>query len=239
MEFIVPVLLAVLIGLYFSNRRSFSLPRGRLSLGRQNAELMKVLLNLDQDSLDHLFKLYRQQFGEGAERYARQTYLKWKAGEVRPNRETFRRFLLCLPKVMSFDLKCEVLRQFREAYCERAHHQLTVFTDDWKETLTPLVETITAKSNNAGLPAFLENRLKWLADDDMELAKTILARSQARQSHVTLSLLNQEFSNIEKLLDNTGGKRRVTHELRLPLGTITLTIKRRSQMTGSMHSDGR
>lgn len=227
MEYLVPVALALIAAFYFFNRSSFSPRSRRVSKAKQNAELIKVLLNLDEESLDQLFNLYRQQFGNGAARYARQTYLKWKAGKVRPSRETFRRFLLYLPKVMSFDLKCEVLREFREAYCARDKHQLTVYTDNWKESLTPLVQTLIDKSNKAELPAFLQERLKWLADDDMEIAQSILARSQARQSLDALSLLNEEFSNIKQLLDNTSGRKKVTHVLGLPLGTITLNIRRR------------
>ena len=227
MEYLLPIVFVIGLLFYLFNRGAFSSRSKRISLASQNAELIKVLLDLDKDSLDKLFQLYREQFGDGAARYARLTYLKWKAGEVRPNRETFRRFLLYLPKVMSFDLKCEILREFREAYCARDNYQLDVHTDNWKETLAPLVQTIIIKANNAELPTSLQARLRWLADDDMEVAQAILVRSQTRQSLDALSLLGDEFSNIEQLLDNAKGKGKVTHVLRLPLGTISLNIKRR------------
>ena len=212
--------------------KKFSFPdliaRKRVSKAAQNAELIKVLLDLEDEPLDDLFKLYKEQFGDNAARYARHTYRKWKAGEVRPNRQTFNRFLLYLPKVMSFDLKCEVLRELREAYCAKDNYKLTVHTDDWKETLTPLVQSILTKAKDAELPQKLLERLHWLAGDDMEIAREILTRSQTRQSLDALSLLGIEFSNIERLLDNAKGTGKVTHVLRLPLGTITLMIKGRS-----------
>jgi len=207
----------------FHNR----LRRKGISRASQNAELIKVLLDLEDEPLDDLFKLYKEQFGENAAQYARHTYRKWKAEEVRPNRQTFSRFLLYLPKVMSFDLKCEVLRELREAYCAKDNYKLTVHTDDWKETLDPLVRSIISKANDAELPQALQERLRWLAGDDMQVAREILARSQTRQSLDALSLLNEEFSNIDRLLDNAKGSGKVTHILRLPLGTITLKIKRR------------
>jgi len=201
----------------------------RMTRGRENAELMKVLLNLEEEPLNALFALYKTEFGPSAARYARHTYRKWQAGEVRPNRQTFSRFLIYLPRVMSFDLKCEVLRELREAYCARDNYQLTVYTDDWHETLGPLVKDVIMKANNAELPAALQTRLKWLVDDDVEIARAILAQSQTRQSLNALSLLEEEFSNIEQLLNNAKGRGKVTHVLRLPLGTITLKIKRRSR----------
>jgi hypothetical protein len=222
------ILVALIVGviIYSFRKQIFSPPLKKLTLAQENANLVKVLLDLDDDSRAQLFKLYQKQFGPGAARYARQTYQKWKAGSVRPNKQTFRRFLLNLPQVMSFDLKCEVLRELREAYCARDNYNLTVSTDNWKSTLTPLVEGIVEKAATAELPEFLNSRLTWLAEDDVTVANAILAESQARQSRNTISLLEKEFSNIQYLLDNAGGDAKVTHVLQLPLGSITLQIKK-------------
>jgi hypothetical protein len=221
------ILVALIVGviIYF-RKQIFSPPLKKLTRAQENANLVKVLLDLDDDSREQLFKLYQKQFGPGAARYARQTYQKWKAGIVRPNKQTFQRFLLNLPHVMSFDLKCEVLREMREAYCARDKYNLTVSTDNWKSTLTPLVEDIVEKAATAELPEFLNSRLTWLAEDDVTVANAILAESQARQSRNAISLLEKEFSNIQYLLDNAGGDAKVTHVLQLPLGSITLQIKK-------------
>jgi len=226
--FLVAILVAGFL-YYVYNQTAFAhrLRRKGISRVSQNAELIKVLLDLEDEPLDDLFKLYEEQFGQNAARYARHTYRKWKAGEVRPNRQTFSRFLLYLPKVMSFDLKCEVLRELREAYCAKDNYKLTVHTDDWRETLDPLVRSIITKANDAELPQTLQERLRWLAGDDMQIAREILTRSQTRQSLDALSLLDEEFSNLARLLDNAKGTGKVTHVLRLPLGTITLKIRRR------------
>jgi hypothetical protein len=225
---LVTILAAFLV--YFYKNSSFPdlIARKRISQAAQNAELIKVLFDLEEEPLDDLFRLYQEQFGDNAARYARHTFRKWKAGEVRPNRQTFNRFLLHLPKVMSFDLKCEVLRELREAYCARDNYELTVHTDDWKETLTPLVQSIITKANDAELPQQVLKRLYWLAGDDMQIAREILARSQTQQTLNALSLLDKEFSSIERLLDSAKGTGRVTHVLGLPLGTITLKIEGRS-----------
>jgi hypothetical protein len=197
----------------------------KLSLTAENAQLLRVILSLEDQPLEDLFTLYRQRFGAGAARYARHTYRKWKSGEVRPNKQTFYRFLIFLPKVMSFDLKCEVLRELREAYLPQDNYSLTVHTDDWKEKLRPLVETVLAKGKDAELPLKLKEKLSWLAEDDVEVANEILERSQAEKSLAELSLLEKEFTNIEQLLNNTNGAAKVSHVLRLPSGTITMTIK--------------
>ena len=193
----------------------------------KNAELVRVLLDLDQDSLGELMKLYEEQYGEGAARYAKHTYEKWKSREVKPNKQTFRRFLINLPKVMSFDLKCEVLRKLREAYCARDQYKLTVHTDDWKEKLTPLVDSLMVKKRHTELPQELQGRLLWLAEDDAQFASTLLDSSQHQQSLDALTMLDREFHNIESLLANANGRGKVTHTIKLPYGNIVLNVKRR------------
>ena len=193
----------------------------------KNADLVKVVLSLEQKNLEELFKLYREEFGAGAARYARRTYNKWKSGEVNPNRQTFSRFLMHLPGVMSFDLKCEVLRKLRQEYCSKDNYQLTVETGNWKEAVTPLVAEVVNKSYTAELPKYIEGRLRWLSADDMQVARTILAESHAQESKNAMALLEGEFDNIEQLLNATNGRGEVTHSIKLPLGSITLRIEGR------------
>jgi hypothetical protein len=225
------LLLILIMGalFYFLGTRTNLFPTKKLTRSQENANLIKVLLELDEEPRDQLFNLYEEQFGDNAARYARQTYVKWKAGTVRPNKQTFRRFLINLPHVMSFDLKCEVLRELREAYCAHDNYKVTVSTDDWKATLTPLLEGVVKKAMTAELPTSLQHRLTWLAEDDVTVANAILAESQARQTMNALALLEKEFSNIDQLLDNARGTGKVTHLLRLPLGTVTLQIKKGSR----------
>ncbi len=225
---ILAIAIIVLIGFIYREYKTL-LPffASKSSAKIHNAELVKTLLNLDEKSFENLLELYKEEFGQGAARYARKTYRKWKAGEVRPNRQTFSRFLVHLPKVMSYDLKCEVLRHLMEEYCAKDKYQLTVYTDDWEMTLEPLVRKIIDKPYTAELPAEIENRLKWLADGETRIAQDILRRSQVEEGKIAVSMLRQEFANIENLLENTKGKRKVTHQLKFPYGTINLEIKRR------------
>lgn len=216
-------ILAVLV--YFIRRQTLK-PPASLTKAQENANLVKVLLELEAQPREELFQLYKDQFGEGAARYARQTYKKWKDGTVRPNKQTFRRFLINLPHVMSFDLKCEVLRELREAYCAKDHYDVTVTTDDWKKTLTPIVEAVLKKALTSELPVSLQKRLTWLAEDDVAIGNAILVESEARQTRNALALLENEFSNIEELLNNARGRGRVTHDLRLPMGTISIQIEK-------------
>jgi hypothetical protein len=215
--------LALLLLAHFvvSKRLTEAAPRRRL-----NADLVRVILSLEQKNLDDLFKLYAERFGQEAARYARRTYNKWKSGEVRPSKQTFNRLLVRLPEVMSFDLKCELLRKLREEFCAGSHYELTVSTGDWRDALAPLVTQLIDKSYTAQLPKQIGEKLGWLATNDMQIARAILAESQAQESRNSIACLEQEFANIERILAGGGRKSKITHTLKLPFGTIKLKIKR-------------
>ncbi|MEZ5346884.1 MAG: hypothetical protein R2681_15160 [Pyrinomonadaceae bacterium] len=190
-------------------------------------ELMRVLMGLDEQSLEELLILYKNEFGSGPARYARKTYKKWEKGKVRPIRQTFERFLVHLPKVMSFDLKCEVLRHLMEEYGTEDTYDLTVYTDDWEKTLEPLVRKLIDKPYNAVLPKQIEDSLNWLADDETKVAEMILKRSHVEEAKIAVSMLREEVSNIERLMETAKGRSKVFHQLKFPYGTINLSIKRR------------
>lgn len=192
-----------------------------------HTRLISVLLALDDRSVDELMALYKKQFGPGPARYARRTYKKWRSGKVRPTFETYRRFLVHLPQVMSFDMKCEVLRLFMEEYAGRANHELTVNVDDWQDKLTPLVQQILDKTFNAQLPKELERKLRWLGEGDMNAAQELLRASQAEESRIIVSKLHDEFENINKLLAEEHLNPRVSHVIEFPYGTISLNIKKK------------
>jgi hypothetical protein len=223
MTLILSVVVIASLAAYAAWRKASS----KVAPRHQDADLVKVLLGLGEESLNELLELYGEQFGPNAARYARQTYRKWKAGEVRPNSRTFNRLLINLPKVMSFDLKCEVLRRLREEYCAKDNYQITVYTDNWKETLAPLAENIIERAYTAELPAHIGRRLRWLSDNEMHVARAILAESQVQESRNTVLLLEKEFVGIEQLLNAAKGTRNLAHTLKLPYGVVTLKIRRR------------
>ena len=221
---------AIIIYFLISSRRS------RLSntYRRQfhTSTLVSTLLKLDARSIDELMALYKAEFGTGPARYARRTLEKWKAGKVQPATQTYERFLVHLPKVMSYDLKCEVLRHFMEEFAAKDDYELDVYTDDWAEKLDPLVEQIIDKAFTANLPAEVERKLQWLGEGDMQAARHLLRASQAEESRIMVSMLHEEFENLDRLLAEGHLKPKVAHVLEFPYGTIKLNVKRRIFQNG-------
>lgn len=221
------LILFALAAAMFRRARVAAGPAASAARRIRDADVVRVVLGLQPAVVDELFELYAKEFGPGAARYARRTRRKWEAGEVRANRQTFERLLVRLPGVMSFDLKCEVLRKLREEFCPKSHYEVSVGVEGWRESVAPLVDSLVQKSYASELPRQIERRLKWLAADDMRVARAILDESRARESRNALELLEREVPAIARLVEAGGGGRgtRVTHTIRLPPGSITLKIK--------------
>lgn len=224
LKFFLIVGFAILVG-YLINRSTGAIFRRR-SISYKNAQLIGVLLDLDADRFDEILLLYRNAFGPGAARYAKSTFKKWRSGKVLPTRRTFDRFYTLLPREMSFDLKCEILRKLKEIYCGKDNFDLTVTTDNWKDALPPLLRSIEEKARTAELPLEVSERVEWLAQGEAVAANAILSKSQARETADALEHLDQEFLNIEMLLDRSNGRASVSHSIKLPYGTINLKIKK-------------
>ena len=62
------IFISVIVAFCLRRRAAFQ-RRKKLTRAQENANLVKVLLELDTDSREELFKLYREQFGENAARY--------------------------------------------------------------------------------------------------------------------------------------------------------------------------
>lgn len=224
--YIIVILVAVVAVIYMLSTGASIFNRADDKKRFDDAEITRILLGLKEEALAELMTLHAVQFGKGPARYARQTLKKWKDGKVRPASRTFERFLVVLPKTMSYDLKCEVLRHFMEEYAAKEEYELSVTPDDWQEKLDPLIEGIINKAFTAQLPSELEQKLQWLAEGDMQAAQIILRSAQAEESRLMVAALHEVFESMAMLLDHRDLNPQVTHVLEFPYGRIKLNVKR-------------
>ncbi|HKG59934.1 MAG TPA: hypothetical protein VKB05_09245 [Pyrinomonadaceae bacterium] len=199
-------------------------------VGGFDRDVLQKFYTLSADQLAQLFNIYSDEYGDGAAAYARKVYDEWKTGAVRPSAQTINRLLDHLPKVLSFDGKCELLRKLRERHRKPEHHSIKVKVDDWKSKLVPLVKRIVEKAYTSNLPEIVERRLTWLSSGDMQVARALLSHSQAMEGAVAVRLLEHEMQDLEAVVTHVHGSTKITHTISLPYGNIELKISGRRMM---------
>jgi len=199
--------------------------------GGIDKDILDVLYNLSSYDLDKFWFYYGKSYGDSAVRYGRKTYPEWKTGKRRPSADTLERMVQTLPSSLRFDDKFELLRRMRIRHRKLDSHKLSVTTNNWMQSIAPLVSDTIRKAYAQDLPEHIKQRLNWLSEGDVQAATTLLAAAEVREGQIAVKLLRQEFANIQKILSTVGERLVITHTIQLPYGSITLKIKRARPMS--------
>jgi len=190
--------------------------------GGIDSDVLYIFFNLDEEQLKRLFKFYADDYGSSAAHYARKTYTKWQAGEVKPIGQTIERLIETLPPLLDFETQCELLRKLRAGTRKRERYDFHLSTNDWIDKVFPIISRVIDKSYKEELSDEVFQRLEWLSGGDLQAAQKILAHSEAQESHNAVALLEDEFEHIKELLRSLPINGKVTHTIELPYGSIHL-----------------
>lgn len=199
------------------------------ALGGIDEDVRNAFLALNPSKLHDFFFYYERRYGEGARAYAEKAFEKWRTGSTRMSAQTTERLLQILPPFLGTQVKFDLVRKLRERYREPESLRLEVTTRDYRRVVKPVVERLVSKAYTQNLPESIEARLKWLSDNDGNAAKSLMAGAEAAAMRLTVSRLDEEFSEMERLLQLTP-KGKVTHRIELPYGVITLLVKRGNEV---------
>ena len=213
------------------------LQRQARELGGIDDDVRNAFLGLTKSQLHDFFFHYERRYGASARSYAKQAFLRWQSGTTRMSAQTTERLLQILPPFLGVGVKYELLRKLREKYRQPETHTIEVTTFNYRGILDPLVERLIAKAYSVNLPAELEQRLGWLSSSDTSAAKSLMAGAEAAAMKATLSRIDEEFLQMERLLAATP-KGTLKHKIELPYGVISLAVKRgRPMENGNGNSD--
>jgi hypothetical protein len=214
-------------GAYHANKRS------QLSylFAGIDKDIESIFLNLDKNSLEHIFCQYGKEYGNNAERYARNTFPKWKQGVTKLSGQTAERLLNLLPPFLSQAKRYELVKKLREYYMNKRHSNQSVTTsqEHWKQDLLPVINTVVERSNNFALPEELKMRATWLAGGDAEGANKILTSVEQEEARLRTAYLDVEFKRIEHYVNIVENTQSVSHTIVLPQGKIHVTIQQKKK----------
>lgn len=190
-----------------------------------------IFLNLDSSSRESIFYQYGKEYGESAEKYARNTFLKWKSGATKLSGQTAERLLNLLPPFLSQDKRYELVKKLRDYYMNerQTNERVTTSPELWKQDLLPVVNRIVEKSSNFKLPEELKTRVAWLSGGDAESANKILKSVEQEEAKLRTAYLDVEFRRIDQYVNIVENTQSVAHTITLPQGTIHVTIQQKKK----------
>lgn len=188
-------------------------------------DVEKIFLSLSQSDLERILASYGQAHGLKAEAYARETYVKWKTGEVKMSGQTAARLLELLPPVLPASARFELIKKLRAGHFKRTTVRVQSTPLTWRQDLAQPIRDLIDASAAFSLPDAVISRANWLTDGDAVAARRLLVAAEQQESAIRLAYIDEELRRIEALLQDIDTHRRIIHTLQLPQGEIILTVE--------------
>ncbi len=214
-------------GAYHSNKRT---QLTNLFAGIDK-DIESIFLNLDRTSRESIFSEYGQEYGDSAEKYARNTFAKWKSGKTKLSGQTAERLLNLLPPFLTQAKRYELVKKLRDYYMNKIHtnEHVTTSHELWKQDLVPVVNRVIERSSNFKLPEELKMRATWLAGGDADGAIKILTSVEQEEAKLRTAYLDVEFRRLEQYVNLVQNAQAVSHTIVLPQGKIHVTIQQKKE----------
>jgi len=194
-------------------------------------EIIQRLFNFQHATLDKFFEYYGYEFGENAERYARKAFNDWKTRRKKPIGNTIERMINLVPHFLSDAERYDLLKILYEKKRYREFHSIEILLGQSTEELSKLESIfnhLCHKPDMQDLPPETQRTISWVCNNNSILARKIMATIEKEQSALIVNFarieLKQLYESIQELQDSVVG----IHEIKLPHGTITITIKKPS-----------
>lgn len=193
--------------------------------GGIDKDIEAAFLSLPTRKRNDLFCAYGKRYGPKPEAYARATYAKWRAGQVKMSGQTAERLLQLLPPRLSFDVRFNLIKKLRTRYLRPQIITLSTDLLSWREAVLPAVETIVARAELQNLPDDVTRVAHWLTDADARLAHDLITKIEQEEARARTALLEQEFVRISAMIDHLDhAATSASHTIQIPNGEIRVKI---------------
>jgi hypothetical protein len=206
----------------------------------QRRELSRRVYGLDDEILEHLFKLrsweresllshYEKENGRSAGDYARNIWPAWSSGARGVSGEVATRFINLAPKFLSDNARYDIVANMYQNTKRPETHHLTAILG-YKEgafrEIEQLFERLCQKPLEHTWPRSLLQFASWLCDENAESAKRIIAAIETEHSLVIVKAARLECRRLLQALHDLDSAFAGTHTIQLPYGTISLHIRK-------------
>lgn len=194
------------------------------------SSIQQAFLALDDEALNELFADYGSFYGDTAEKYARKTFSKWKCRETKLSGQTMERLVALVPPYLSaekrFGLLQEVLNRHKPSANAKPFRSIKINSKESSAgfaELDAVLATMIQEEELAHIPEKVMDAAKWLYDDDITVARAMLAQAESKQNEIIKTSAAKEIALLRRAV-GSGQVKQATYHVEMPAGKLSVVV---------------
>lgn len=196
------------------------------TFGGAVGEIRHAFMHLDEEARDKLFSDYGAIHGSSAERYARNTFPKWKSGLTGLSGQTMRRLVQLVPPYLSSEQRFSILQSVLKLHKKSALSQsIIIDVKAPSDGFSKLQDALAAMSREdvlAHLPEHVMEAASWLYDDDVTAARAMFAAEAERLENDVIRAQASRDIELLKRTILTGRVQKAIASVKMPAGRLNV-----------------
>lgn len=180
------------------------------------------MFELPHHQQEFLFRRYGEKFGSSAESYARRVFPSWKSGSVGMSGQTATRMTQLVPHFFTRAQKFECIKALRRRSIGKRHKSIHVTISDWRDKVRAELREIIGIATNYEFSPQLTSMATWLADDDAQQMRILLAAVAAEEAATCTAYVESELHRLEAFVSTIHHTASATHKITFEWGTLTV-----------------
>lgn len=190
-------------------------------------EIRQAFLALEEWALDELLSDYGAIYQKSAENYARKTFPKWKSGATGLSGQTMERLVELVPPYLSpsqrFSILKSVLKYHKKTGPQRS---IRINIKEPSSGFLELEQALASMSHDdvlAHLPEKVLNAAKWLCDDDITSARSMLAEAERLENDLIRAAATKEIALLKRTI-SSGQVKAASYSVDMPAGKLSVVV---------------
>jgi len=183
-----------------------------------------IMFDLPYHQQEALFRRYGAKYGSSAEAYARKVFPSWKSGAVVMSGQTATRMTQLVPHFFTRTQKFECIKALRRRSIGKRHQSVYVTVTDWRDKVRSELAEIIGVATKYEFSPQLTSMATWLADDDAQQMRLLLASVDAEEAATATAYVEVELHRLEAFVSTIQHTASATHKISFVWGTLTVNF---------------
>lgn len=194
-------------------------------LGQAVGKIRSAFLDLDEDALESLLIDYGAIHGKAAENYAKKAYPKWRSGATKLSGQTMERLVELVPPYLDPEQRFEILKDVLTHHKQRVViRTIRVNVKDMTPGFNEIDEALSALTVTdqlAHLPEHVMEAAKWLYEDDITVARAMLAEASRNENELIRATAVRELTILKRTIQS-GQVSAASYSVNMPSGGLSI-----------------